>query len=272
MLGGDVTPTGDVLFYDDNGTHSALSAAEMIARSGANLEIVTPGADVRHRGRRHEPRAVRPGVQRDRHPHHAAPAGAERCGPSRAGCVSSSGATTPATARCDMSTGSSPTHGTAALADVYFELKDRVVEPRCRRLRRADRRSAAGSRAQPRRRVPAVPDRRCREQPQHPRRRLRRAAPREGSLEPLAARRCGQPASARWSTNVQRGVRSAGSRRDRVSLARGWCRRGLTHVPEVQDVSSAGTVRSAARLRARALGSLATQRAKRRFRDRCIGP
>ena len=42
VLGGDVPPTGDVLFYDDNGTHSALSAAEMIARSGANLEIVTP--------------------------------------------------------------------------------------------------------------------------------------------------------------------------------------------------------------------------------------
>ncbi len=42
VLGGDVTPTGDVLFYDDNGTHSALSAAELIARSGARLEIVTP--------------------------------------------------------------------------------------------------------------------------------------------------------------------------------------------------------------------------------------
>ncbi len=42
VLGGDVTPAGRVLFYDDNGTHSALSAAEMIARSGADLEIVTP--------------------------------------------------------------------------------------------------------------------------------------------------------------------------------------------------------------------------------------
>ncbi len=42
VLGGDVRPTGRVLFYDDNGTHSALSAAEMIARSGADLEIVTP--------------------------------------------------------------------------------------------------------------------------------------------------------------------------------------------------------------------------------------
>lgn len=42
VLGGDVTPTGRVLFFDDNGTHSALSAAEIIARSGADLEIVTP--------------------------------------------------------------------------------------------------------------------------------------------------------------------------------------------------------------------------------------
>jgi 2,4-dienoyl-CoA reductase-like NADH-dependent reductase (Old Yellow Enzyme family) len=42
VLGGDATPAGEVLFYDDNGTHSALSAAEMIARSGARLEIVTP--------------------------------------------------------------------------------------------------------------------------------------------------------------------------------------------------------------------------------------
>ena len=42
VLGGDVVPRGEVLFYDDNGTHSALSAAEMIARSGAALELVTP--------------------------------------------------------------------------------------------------------------------------------------------------------------------------------------------------------------------------------------
>ena len=42
VLGGDVKPTGDVLFYDDDGTHTAMSAAEMIARSGARLEIVTP--------------------------------------------------------------------------------------------------------------------------------------------------------------------------------------------------------------------------------------
>ena len=67
VLGGDVTPTGDVLFYDDNGTHSAMSAAELIARSGARLEIVTPERMLGHRRRWDEPRAVRPGVQRDRH-------------------------------------------------------------------------------------------------------------------------------------------------------------------------------------------------------------
>jgi len=42
VLGGHVAPSGEVLFFDDNGTHSALSAAEMMARSGARLEIVTP--------------------------------------------------------------------------------------------------------------------------------------------------------------------------------------------------------------------------------------
>ena len=42
VMSGEVRPTGSVLLYDDNGTHSALSAAEIIARSGAELEIVTP--------------------------------------------------------------------------------------------------------------------------------------------------------------------------------------------------------------------------------------
>lgn len=42
VLGGDATPKGEVLFFDDHGRHSSLSAAEMIARSGANVELVTP--------------------------------------------------------------------------------------------------------------------------------------------------------------------------------------------------------------------------------------
>jgi len=42
VLGGDVPLRGDVLLFDDNGTHSALSAAELIARSDASLELVTP--------------------------------------------------------------------------------------------------------------------------------------------------------------------------------------------------------------------------------------
>ena len=42
VIRGDVTPRGSVLLFDDHGRHSALTAAEMIARSGATLEIITP--------------------------------------------------------------------------------------------------------------------------------------------------------------------------------------------------------------------------------------
>ena len=50
VVGGDARLTGDVLLYDDDGTHSAMTTAEMLARSGAHLEVVTPertmGVDV----------------------------------------------------------------------------------------------------------------------------------------------------------------------------------------------------------------------------------
>jgi 2,4-dienoyl-CoA reductase-like NADH-dependent reductase (Old Yellow Enzyme family) len=50
VVGGDARLSGDVLLYDDDGTHSAMTTAELLARSGANLEIVTPertvGVDV----------------------------------------------------------------------------------------------------------------------------------------------------------------------------------------------------------------------------------
>lgn len=50
VLSGAVTPTGSVLFYDDNGSHSALSAAELLATTCDELELVTPermlGVDV----------------------------------------------------------------------------------------------------------------------------------------------------------------------------------------------------------------------------------
>jgi 2,4-dienoyl-CoA reductase-like NADH-dependent reductase (Old Yellow Enzyme family) len=50
VVGGDARLSGDVLLYDDDGTHSAMTTAEMLARSGASLEIVTPertvGVDV----------------------------------------------------------------------------------------------------------------------------------------------------------------------------------------------------------------------------------
>jgi 2,4-dienoyl-CoA reductase-like NADH-dependent reductase (Old Yellow Enzyme family)/thioredoxin reductase len=42
ILAGTVKPDGPVLLYDDNGNHPGMEAAEMIARAGVPLEIVTP--------------------------------------------------------------------------------------------------------------------------------------------------------------------------------------------------------------------------------------
>ena len=42
IIAGDVKPTRDVLIYDDAGDHAALQAAEIIANSGAKVEIMTP--------------------------------------------------------------------------------------------------------------------------------------------------------------------------------------------------------------------------------------
>ncbi len=50
VVGGDARLSGDVILYDDDGTHSAMTTAELLARGGAHLEIVTPertmGVDV----------------------------------------------------------------------------------------------------------------------------------------------------------------------------------------------------------------------------------
>jgi N-methyl-L-proline demethylase len=42
ILSGDVKPGSNVLLYDDAGDHAAMQAAEVIAHSGAKLEIMTP--------------------------------------------------------------------------------------------------------------------------------------------------------------------------------------------------------------------------------------
>jgi 2,4-dienoyl-CoA reductase-like NADH-dependent reductase (Old Yellow Enzyme family) len=42
ILSGDVKPAGRVLLFDDNGGHPGMQAAEKIAESGADLEIVSP--------------------------------------------------------------------------------------------------------------------------------------------------------------------------------------------------------------------------------------
>jgi len=42
ILSGDVKPGSNVLLYDDAGDHAALQAAQLIAESGAHVEIMTP--------------------------------------------------------------------------------------------------------------------------------------------------------------------------------------------------------------------------------------
>lgn len=50
VIGGHAAVAGEVLLYDDDGTHSAMTAAELIAARAASLEVVTPertvGVDV----------------------------------------------------------------------------------------------------------------------------------------------------------------------------------------------------------------------------------
>lgn len=42
ILAGTVRPSGPVLLFDDNGSHAGMSAAEVIAANGAELELVSP--------------------------------------------------------------------------------------------------------------------------------------------------------------------------------------------------------------------------------------
>lgn len=42
ILSGSAKPADNVLLYDDNGGHQGMSAAEMIARAGSTLELVSP--------------------------------------------------------------------------------------------------------------------------------------------------------------------------------------------------------------------------------------
>ncbi|MEH0069125.1 hypothetical protein V6L77_00485 [Pannonibacter sp. Pt2-lr] len=49
ILSGDVKPGRQVLVYDDAGDHTGLQAAELIAKTGASVEIMTPTAALRRR-------------------------------------------------------------------------------------------------------------------------------------------------------------------------------------------------------------------------------
>ncbi len=185
VLGGDVTPSGDVLFFDDNGTHSALSAAELIARSGANLEIVTPermfGVEVG--GMNHVPYARAFNECETRITLHHKVLSIRRAG-DRLEVELGSEQSRHRTRRCvDWVV---VDHGTSALDELYFDLK-----PRSANLGAVDYGALMEGRpqtapAQPRRHLPAVPDRRRGQQSQRARRRLRRPAARQGFVRTTA--------------------------------------------------------------------------------------
>jgi hypothetical protein len=42
VIGGDSSPTGEVILYDDDGNHTAMTTAELLVHAGARLEVVTP--------------------------------------------------------------------------------------------------------------------------------------------------------------------------------------------------------------------------------------
>ncbi len=42
VISGAVRPTGRVLVYDDGGAHAGMTAAELLARAGAEVELITP--------------------------------------------------------------------------------------------------------------------------------------------------------------------------------------------------------------------------------------
>ncbi len=122
VIGGDVAPTGEVLFFDDNGTHSALSAAEMIARSGARLEIVTPermlGIDIG--GMNHVPYArafneTETRITLNQRVRAVRPEGGRLCVE-----IGSDHSPHASVRHVDWVV---TDHGTAATADLYFELK-----------------------------------------------------------------------------------------------------------------------------------------------------
>ncbi|MGV8985232.1 MAG: FAD-dependent oxidoreductase [Cypionkella sp.] len=46
IISGDVKPASNVLIYDESGDHPALQAAEVIANSGAKLEVMTPDREI----------------------------------------------------------------------------------------------------------------------------------------------------------------------------------------------------------------------------------
>ena len=132
-----------MLFFDDNGTHSAMSAAEMIARVRARAGDRHAGADSS------APRSA--GSTTCRTPRAFNETDTRITINSRVLAVRRDGDELCAEIGSDYSAHRTMRHvdqvvvdyGTAPIDELYFELQAVVDEPRRRRLRRADRRPAA---------------------------------------------------------------------------------------------------------------------------------
>ncbi|QIE55965.1 NADH:flavin oxidoreductase [Pikeienuella piscinae] len=139
IVSGAVKPGAETLLYDDNGAEPGMAAAEMIAASGAKLEVVTPERSfaIGVGGMNHAPIAA--AMQR---------AGARITIQTRLKAVRREGNRLIATLGSDFEAGFEAArevdqvvveHGTAPLDDLYFALK-----PRSRNLGAVDYRALLG--------------------------------------------------------------------------------------------------------------------------------
>ena len=161
------------LLYDDNGAHPGLTAAELLADAGAGARAGDTRADSRARRRRHDP--IRPTCEA--FAEHGVTVTLE---PPAHGPSAATGNRLVARLRNEYAkrTIEKPVdqvvveHGTLPIDDLYLDLKDRS-RPTGGEVDHAALLAGRpqSDRAQPGRRLPAVPRRRRGRQPQHPRRR-----------------------------------------------------------------------------------------------------
>ena len=173
VLCGAIRPRGKVLFYDDNGGHPGMDAAEVVARSGVEVEFVTPertlAPDV---GGVNYPGYFKAFAEHDvRVTLNERVTGVRRKDGRLEVDLYNEYAHATKQRLVDQVV---VEHGTLPQDELYFDLVARFVEPRRGRSAGPARPAPTAGRPQLRGRLPTVPDRRRGREPQHPRRDLRR--------------------------------------------------------------------------------------------------